>query len=422
MAEKATTEARPGEAHQPAVTIGGTTRPRVPIGLAFFAFVLIGANDGAVGVLLPSIIASYRITTATASLLFPASTVGYLAAALSSGPLLERLGRRTLLMAGAACLGLGALFALTAPPFLLLLPAFTLIGFGVGILDAGLNAYVAGLPRSSGLLNYLHAFYGAGALLGPLAAAAVLALTTGRWSVIYLVWAFAAALTMAGFRLAFGQDGTPAGAPARMAGSAERAAASGNPLAPALRSRLVWLAALFLCVYVGAEVSLGSWSYTLLTESRHVALATASVMVSGYWLGLTAGRLALARAAERWGAARLIQGCLAGVLVAVLLVWVAPTGAVAALGLWVAGFSLGPMFPSTIALVDATVAPRLQQSAIGFAAGLGAVGGATFPWLAGNLIQRLGLPALLPFVAALTLALLALWLTFQRTVRRERTA
>lgn len=418
MTEKAAAAARSGEASPMGASIADTSSPRVSIGLSFFAFVLIGANDGAVGVLLPSIIASYGITAATASLLFPASTLGYLAAALGSGLLLERMGRRPLLMAGSACLGLGALLALTAPPFPLLLPAFTLIGFGVGILDAGLNAYVAGLPRSSGLLNYLHAFYGAGALLGPLAAAAVLALTTGRWNATYLIWAVAAALALAGFRFAFGRNG----ARARVAGSAEHPAASSNPLAAALRSRLVWLAALFLFVYVGTEVSLGSWSYTLLTESRHVPVAAASGMVSGYWLGLTVGRLALARAAERWGAARLVQVCLAGMLVAVLLVWVAPTGAIAALGLWVAGFSLGPMFPSTIALIGATVSPRLQQSAIGFAAGLGAMGGATFPWLAGNLIQRLDLTALLPFVAALTLALLALWLTFQRSLRHERAA
>lgn len=418
MAEEATAGARSGEVNQTGAAVRGATRPRLSIGLAYFTFVLIGANDGAVGVLLPSIIAHYGLTKATASLLFPSGTVGYLAAALSSGPLLERMGRRALLMTGAAFLGMGALLALTEPPFPLLLPAFTLIGFGVGVLDAGLNAYVAGLPRSSGLLNYLHAFYGAGALLGPLAAAAVLALTTGRWNATYLIWALAAALALAGFRFMFGRGGAQTG----LDGSKEHAIHSGNPLATAMGTRLVWFAALFLCVYVGTEVSLGSWSYTLLTESRHVPDAPASGIVSGYWFGLTAGRLAMARAADRWGAARLIQVCLAGVLAAVLLVWVAPASAITALGLWIAGFSLGPMFPSTIALVNDTISPRLQQSAIGFAAGFGAMGGAALPWLAGNVIQRLGLPALLPFVAVLTLALLALWLMFERSVRRKRPA
>jgi fucose permease len=389
------------------------SRPRTPLGLSFFAFVLIGANDGAVGVLLPSIIAHYGITKATASLLFPAGTVGYLAAALNSGLLLERLGRRAFLMLGAGAYILGAALALAAPPFPLLLPAFLLIGFGVAIVDAGLNAYVAGLPRSAGLLNYLHAFYGAGALLGPLVASIVLA-TSGRWNATYLVWAVAGALVLAGVRLAFG----PPERASRLNASAARAASGGgNPLTLALRSPLVWLAAVFLFVYVGAEVSLGSWSYTLLTEGRRVPALPASWMVSGYWLGLTVGRVALGRVADRWGVARLLQGCIAGTLVAVLLVWIAPGGVVAALGLWLAGFSLGPIFPSTIALIDATVAPRMQQSAIGFAASLGAMGSATFPWLAGNLIEHAGLWALLPFVAGLTLALLGLWLALRRSLQ-----
>ena len=383
-------------------------RPRAPLGLSFFAFLLIGANDGALGVLLPSIIAHYGVSKATASLIFPAGSAGYLVAALNSGLLLERLGRRAFLSLGAGAFLAGVAVALTAPPFPLLLPAFLLIGFGLAIIDAGLNAYVAALPRSAGLLNNLHAFYGVGALIGPLVASAVLA-TTRHWNVTYLVWSIAAALTLLGFRLAFG--------PPERVTRPRMAGKSPNPLTLALRVPLVWLAAVFLFVYVGIEVSLGSWSYTLLTEGRHLPPFAASWMVSGYWLGLTLGRVALGRVANRWGVARLLQACVAGALIAVLLVWVAPTGAVAAAGLWLAGFSLGPIFPSAIAIIDGGVDTRLQQSAIGFAASLGAMGSAAFPWLAGNLIQRAGLWALLPFVAVLTLALFGLWVALRRAAR-----
>ena len=280
----------------------------------------------------------------------------------------------------------------------------------MAILDAGLNAYVAGLPRSVGLLNYLHAFYGAGALLGPLIASLILA-TSGRWNATYLVWVVAGALVLVGFRFAFGAPERPAPPPASAAGAAR------NPLTLALRSPLVWLAAVFLFVYVGAEVSFGAWSYSLLTEGRHLPALPASWMVSGYWLGLMVGRITLSRLADRWSVGRLVQGCIAGVLVAVLLVWVAPAGALAALGLWLAGFCLGPIFPSTIALIDATVEARMQQSAIGLATSLGAMGSAAFTWLAGNLVERAGLWALLPFVAGLTLTLFGLWLALRHVAQ-----
>ena len=92
------------------------------------------------------------------------------------------------------------------PPFPALLPALFVIGFGEALLDAGFNAYVAGLPRNSALLNYLHAFYGTGALLGPLIASAILARSWG-WNVTYLVWLTGGALAVVGFARVFDGQG-----------------------------------------------------------------------------------------------------------------------------------------------------------------------------------------------------------------------
>lgn len=184
-------------------------------------------------------------------------------------------------------------------------------------------------------------------------------------------------------------------------------------LAGALKLRIVWLAALFLLFYVGAEVSLGSWSYTFLTEERHEATLLSGWLVSGYWLGLTLGRLFLARIAERVGNKRMIQGCLIGVVIGVVLIWLAPIGAVAAFGLLLTGFSLGPIFPTTIALLPSLIPARIVPSAIGFVASLGSMGAALFPWIAGNLAQGLGLWTLLPYVIVLTIAMLVVWWALQ---------
>ncbi len=392
------------EAHaQSDLAQAAQSRQRAQIGLAFFSFILIGANDGGLGVLLPSISAYYSIDKGAAGLLFPAGALGYLTAAFTSGLLLERLGRRAFLALGGIILGISAVAVFGKPPFLLLLPALLGVGFGVAILDAGLNAYIAGLPRSTGLLNFLHAFYGAGALLGPVIASAILA-ASWSWSVTYLIWASVAIVVVIGFMTLF----EPREAPIHHGGQA-----GGNVLSDALRVPAVWLCAIFLLVYVGTEVSLGSWSYSLLTQERHQAALYAAWMVSGYWLGLTLGRLALGRLGDRIGSRRLINLCLAGVVAGVLLVWAAPVGAIAAVGLWLTGFSLGPIFPTTIAVISELVAPRLQQSAIGFAASLGSMGAAAFPWIAGNLAQQLGLWTLLPFVVVLTAVMLIIWLRLQ---------
>ncbi len=182
----------------------------------------------------------------------------------------------------------------------------------------------------------------------------------------------------------------------------------------ALRLRVVWLGALFLLFYVGSEVSLGSWSYSFLTEERHGALLLSGWVVSGYWLGLTLGRLSLAKVAQRIGAQRLIELCLVGVVVGLLLVWLVPVEIVSAGALLLIGFSLGPIFPTTIALMSRLVSARILPSAIGFIASLGSMGGALFPWLAGNLAQHIGLWSLLPFVIILTVFMLGIWLALQK--------
>jgi len=376
--------------------------PRMKVALAFFAFILIGANDGALGVLLPNIRVYYHVDNATIGLFFLCSTVGYFIASFNNGLLMEKLGNRLFLMVGTGTFLLGVCLLSLMPPFALLLGASLVLGMGIAMLDAGLNSYIAALPGSTAMLNYLHAFYGAGAWLGPIVASALLALQLG-WNSVYLVWGGLSIFLLIGLGIFFGSGPRQ-----------EKASTEGNVLMMALRLRVVWLGAMFLLFYVGSEVSLGSWSYSFLTEERHGALLLSGWVVSGYWLGLTLGRLSLAKVAQRIGAQRLIELCLVGVVVGLLLVWLVPVEIVSAGALLLIGFSLGPIFPTTIALMSKLVSARILPSAIGFIASLGSMGGALFPWLAGNLAQHIGLWSLLPFVMILTVFMLGLWIALQK--------
>ena len=382
---------------------------KLQVGLAFSAFILIGANDGALGVLIPSMRMHYGVDKATIGLLFLFQTIGYLIAAFNSGLLVEKLGNRRFLVLGVASflLGVGALSLM--PSFVLVLIMMLPLGFGVAIIDAGLNTYIAGMPRNATLLNYLHAFYGTGALLGPVVAAAILALRWG-WNSVYIVWIGMSLVLLVGFQLVFKEQNIPL---------QEDAATKpkSNVLVVALRVPIVWVAALFMLIYVGAEVSIGSWSYSFLTEERHASILLAGWMVSGYWIGLTLGRLTLARVALRIGSARLIQGCLVGVVIGVLLVWLLPFYTVSAVGLGLIGFSFGPIYPTTIALISNKVSGRILPSAIGFMVSLGSVGAAVCPWLAGMLAEHIGLWSLMPYVILLTVAMVLLWQVLQTRPR-----
>ena len=376
---------------------------RLPVAFAFFGFVIIGINGGANGIILPSLSAFYHVGDATIGLLFLVSSMGYFLSALSSGLLTERLGLRWMLLIGTAVYILGASGFGLELPFVALMFSRLLLGLGIGLMETGLNIYITALPRSTALLNYLHAYYGVGALIGPIVASAILALQWG-WNSVYLLLIVLSLPLLLGFGLLF-RSAKSSATPQE-----GEQPTTGNVLGAALKLPIVWLAALFLLIYVGVEVSLGNWSYSFLLD-RHEGTVLAGWIVSGYWLGLTLGRFTLQNFAERLGVGTkgLMYTCIVGVGIGLLLVWFVPFSLVAALGFCFIGYSLAPIYPLTVAITPKLVPARVAPSAIGLLVSISIIGLAFFPWLAGILAQATGIWTLLPFTLALVIAMLVLW-------------
>jgi fucose permease len=370
--------------------------------LVFAAFVLIGANTGGLGVLIPDIRAFYHIDASTFSWMFVLYVLGYLTASLNTGWLHAHVGARRLILLALAVFLLGVGLISLGMPFLVYLLLVSVLGCGVGMIDAGLNAYVASLPRNAVFLNYLHAFWGMGALIGPLVASLLLQ-WQWHWQAAYRTWFCLALVLSVGFWCFF-RPPTPFSVAQAAPAQTKRL------LLQALRLRVVWLAALFLLLYVGAEIGLGNWGYSFLTIARQSPALFSAWVVSGYWLGLTIGRLTLANLSARLGIRPLILVCLAGVLAGLLLAWSLPGLWGAAPGLYLLGFFLGPIFPTTIAWLSQVVPARLLASAVGFLFALGNVGGALFPSLAGTLLQHLGFWFLPPFALIITVLMVGSWL------------
>ena len=385
---------------------------RAPVGLAFFGFILIGLGGGANGVIIPSLSAFYHVGDAVIGLLFLLSSLGYFLSALGSGLLTERLGLRWLLSLGSGILLLGLLGFACQLPFVLLLIARLCMGFGIGIIETGFNIYVSAQPRHTVLLNYLHAFYGAGALVGPLLVTAILALLWG-WNITYVVLAALSMPLLIGVILLMSAPATEKAA--RKAEPSVR----GNVLGATLALPLVWIAGSFLLVYVGVESSVGNWAYSFLLADRAQGTLLAGWIVSGYWIGLTLGRFLIQRQAERMGIgiAALMYACIIALVLSLVLIWLVPLGAAAALGFCLIGFSLAPIYPLTVAILPRLVPERLAASAIGLLVSVSIIGLAFFPWIAGILAQVMGIWTLLPYLLLLALVLLGFWAYLARPVR-----
>ena len=228
---------------------------RFSIALAFFGFVLVGLIGGANGVLLPSISAYYHVGDATIGLLFLVSSLGYFLSALGSGLLTEKMGLRWLLACGTIIFLIGLLGFGVRLPFVLLFPSRLLLGLGVGIIETGFNVFVSSLSRSTILLNYLHAYYGVGALVGPLLASAIIASIWG-WNSVYLVMGGLSVFLLLGIGLIFS---TPRSISETSALEGENASSvSSNIFSATLKLPVVWFAGLFLLAYVGSSSHLGN--------------------------------------------------------------------------------------------------------------------------------------------------------------------
>ncbi|HUN37776.1 MAG TPA: MFS transporter [Trebonia sp.] len=381
-------------------------RIRSSVPVSYATFVLVGVAAGAGGVLLPSQMASYGVDRATIGISFFAVSAGYVLAGLSNGALLGRLGTRLALTLGGSVFVLAGLYLASRPPFLAFVAAQVAIGYGLGVVESALNVHLAELPGATALLNRLHAFFGVGALVGPLMAAWILRFAS--WTTVWLVLALACVPLLAGFLLSFPRRQLPL-APAT-AGPDPGPAGGGGMLAAALRDRGVLLGSAMLAVYVGLEISVGNWGFSYLVQTRGMAGTLAGYTISGYWLGLTLGRFLISPIATRAGATAvgMIYLCLAGIAAAIALTWLLPT-APACVALGLVGFFLGPVFPTTMAVAPRLTTDRLVPTAIGVMNAVSLVGGAVLPWLAGAIAQDSGMWVLLPFALALALAQFAAW-------------
>jgi fucose permease len=380
---------------------------RWQIGLAFFVFSVIGAQDSAIGVLIPAISSHYGVGKGIVSLLLLWSSAGYLIAAFNSGFLMKQLGQRRFLLLGVSAIIVGAFSISIVPPFAVLMLSFFFTGLGIAALDIGLNVYIAVLPRSTTLLNYLHAFYGVGALFGPIIVSTVLEIGLS-WNYVYSHWIFLSLFFFFGVILAFKKPEA-----ASDAQSQDEAQEKTSSMANVLHLPVTWIVTLFLFSYLGTEVSLGTWIYSFLTEQRQQPTLFSAWIVSSYWMGLTLGRIVLAKLVS-WLTERVaIQICVIGTLLGILLTWLIPIDIVSAIGLCLTGFCLGPIFPTTIALMPRLFSQRLLATAIGLVTSLSGLGRVFFPWLSGNLAQAFGLWIILPFALALTVMMFTLWMLLQ---------
>jgi len=361
-----------------------------PILLAYAAFIALGMPDGLMGIAWPSVRADFGVPIDALGMLLIASVTGYMTSSFLSGALVARLGVGKLLALSCALTGL-ALFGYTlAPMWWMLVLLGVVAGLGAGAIDAGLNTYAAA-HFGEGLVQWLHASYGIGITIGPIIITTALT-TYDSWRLGYrvvagfqLLMALAFVLTLSWWRDQQRHEIT-ADAPRE-----KKLTEYKTPLAETVRRPRVWLSVALFFLYVGAEVSLGVWAYSLLTEMRGVVPGTAGFIVGSYWATFTIGRILAGLYARRLGVDLLVQLSVGFALFGAVLLWLNPFPLANLVSVTLVGFAIAPIFPALISGTSRRVGANYAANTIGMQMAVTGLGGSLIPSLIGVLAGRFSL-------------------------------
>jgi fucose permease len=264
-------------------------------------------------------------------------------------------------------------------------------------------------------MQWLHASWGVGITTGPIIMTLGLAVLDS-WRFGYrVVGVFQLALA-AGFLLTlemWSRGSAPAGVEAEVRLTDYR-----TPLGETLRQPHVWLSVALFFLYVGAETSLGIWTYTLLTESRGVDRTLAGFFAGSYWFTFTIGRIAAGLVARRAGVNRLVLGGLGGALLgAGLLIW-NPSEIANVLAVAIIGLSIAPIFPAMMSGTRRRVGDQDAANTIGMQMAATGFGVAVIPSLMGVLARQTSLEVIPVSLLAVYAGLLGFYLLASRPRKR----
>lgn len=385
------------------------TNRRTLFAIACLGMLSFGIVLTTLGAVLPSVIERFGIDTAVAGSLFLLMTFGILVGSLVFGPIVDRRGYKGMLLLATTLIIIGLEGIAFAPSMGWLRAAVALIGFGGGIINGGTNALVADIAtegRTAGL-SLLGVFFGVGAVGVPFSLGSLL----GVFSYSTIIAAVGALVIIPLVITAL----TPFPAPKQP---------QGFPLAAAqglVRDPVLLLMGLMLFLASGMEITVGGWTATFFKEELQIADQRALVYLSLYWLGMMLARIALGSALRRVAPARVLLGCLVIAFVGALLLILARSASLAAVGVFLLGCGFAASFPVVLGFVGDRYA-HLSGTAFSLVIVMALTGGMILPYTTGVLGASYGLRGSFVIVPIALVALASILIaTTSRMAERQTT-
>ena len=358
---------------------------------SIWAFTGFGATLTVAGPLLQPIRETFARGQAEMGLVFLVASVAYIITVMAGTAASDHYGRRPFILAGPTLILAGFVIVTVSPNWLMFLSGAFVFGAGMGLVDGSLNALVIDITKKStaSALNYLHLFFGVGAVVGPLLVGVALE-AGGHWRWIAGATAVLALTMLAPyFFVRFPPIVRTARPPAR------------RVMATLLRPQPLLMLVVIL-FYVGMEATYSGWlpSYFEIEFGSSRGIATYSVAT--LWAGIVAGRGLSGLVARHVDNHILIFTTMGASAFTGLLVALTGNILLAFAALAVTGVLIGGSFPTALA-IGVRGQPGIVGALTGFIIAGAGLAGLIFPPLTGVIVESQGFKLAILFPALLAL-------------------
>ncbi len=385
------------------------------LAVIYLIFISLGLPDSLLGSGWPSMQVDFGVPSSYAGFVSMTISCMTVISALLSPRMIRKFQTKWIIIASIALTVLGLIgFSFSSRYWMLFVIAVP-YGLGAGCIDASVNHYVANHYASS-VMNFLHCFYGVGAMISPYIMAQALKLA--RWNAGYRWTAYIqlGILLVCILSLPLWK---------KSESQSEEESSDSAGIMETLKVPGVTLTLLAFFAYCAGEATCFLWTPSYFAGTRPgLSAETVASFGSLIFGGLMLGRLIAGFISNKLGDKWLIRIGIAVELIGILLVFLPlKTHIVAAVGFVVIGTGMGPIYPAIQHMAPSNFGRKYSAAVIGMQMASAYIGSTFMPMIFGQLQQTVGIgimPAYLLIFAALNIGMLEI--AYRKIARNHRTA
>lgn len=370
------------------------------IAVIYLIFISLGLPDSLLGSGWPAMHAAFSVPSSYAGYVSMAISFMTIISALLSPIMIKRFHTKWIVIVSIFLTVMGLIGFSISTSYAMLFVFAVPYGMGAGAIDASVNHYVAN-NYSGSVMNFLHCFYGVGAVISPNIMAVALSKTSWnegyRWTAYIQI--FILLICIISLPLWKKNESDSNKQEEEVAGIRE-----------ALKRPGVVLTLIAFFAYCSGEATCFLWTSSYFAGVKegltdHLIASFGSLIFGGLMLG----RLISGFVSNRLGDRMLIRIGIFVEVVGILLVMIPVASFIpAAIGFVIIGTGMGPVYPAIQHMAPTNFGERYSAAVIGLQMASAYIGSTFMPMIFGNIQEKIGI-GIMPFYL-LIFAVLNIWM------------